>query len=242
MNFSGVMEYNRELQVCNSTLQNVKDTMYKAARSKMMKNTEIINLYKGKAEAVACKIVEYKTMEEAIPYILRLVEEKTPCELLDEEDVEKGPLGPNGAPTRVTPVIAAPDLDADLYKKFSEACEAKGYICISKGLRKYLAGIDLGIANAILGVAETGTCMVNTSNEDLRLATMICEISVLILRKSTIKPTLISVADDLRKHIDSSQTSYTTFISGPSRTADIERVGAIGVHGSLEMHIILLED
>ena len=204
-------------------------------------NSEIVQLYKGKAEAVACKIVEYKSIEEAIPYILKLVEEKTPCELLDEEDVEKGPLSPNGVPTRVKPVIAAPDLDADLYKKFSEACEAKGYTCISKGLRKYLAGIDVGIACAMLGVAETGTCMVDTSNEDLRLATMICEISILVLKKSTIKPTLISVAEDLRGHIGASETSYTTFISGPSRTADIERVGAIGVHGSLEMHIILLE-
>ena len=206
-----------------------------------MTDSEIVELYKNKAEAVACKIVEYKTLDEAIPYIIKIVEEKTPCELLDDEDVEKGPLSPNGVPTRVQPVIAAPHCDEAFYKKFSEACEAKGYKCISKGLRNYLAGIDIGIANAILGIAETGTCMVDTSKEDIRLSTMICEISILVLKKSTIKPTLISVAEDLRSHIDANSTSYTTFISGPSRTADIERVGAIGVHGSLEMHIILLE-
>lgn len=207
-----------------------------------MINSDIVELYKNKAEAVACKIVEYKTINDAIPYIMKLVEEKLPCELLDDEDIEKGPLGPNGVPTRLTPVLAAPNFGADFYKKFSKACEDKGYLCIDKNLRNYLAGIDIGIANAIYGVAETGTCMVDTNNEDVRLSTMICEISILVLRKSTIKETLVSIADELRQHINASLTSYTTFISGPSRTADIERVGAIGVHGSLETHIILLED
>jgi L-lactate dehydrogenase complex protein LldG len=36
--------------------------------------------------------------------------------------------------------------------------------------------------------------------------------------------------------------SYVAFISGASRTADIERVLTIGVHGPQELHILILND
>jgi L-lactate dehydrogenase complex protein LldG len=84
--------------------------------------------------------------------------------------------------------------------------------------------------------------MMNTDREDPRLAGMISEIHIIFLRKSVIYPDLPSVAQLLRQRITEAPATYTTLISGPSRTADIERVAAVGVHGPLELHIILLED
>jgi len=205
-------------------------------------NEELVELFKTRAKDVSAVIHEADSIEKAIPYLIDICEKKLPCELLSEEPGTKtGPLGPNGVPTRVQRIIAAPDLDEACFAMLHAAAEEKGFLCIREGLRNYLAGIDIGIAQAILGVAPSASCMVNTGSEDVRLAGMVAEISVLFLKKSAICPDLPSAAQPLRELQKDGGVSYTTFITGPSRTADIERVGAIGVHGPLELHVILLE-
>ena len=107
--------------------------------------------------------------------------------------------------------------------------------------RARLGAEHVGVARAARGIAETGTCVVVTDDEETRLATMLPETSLLILRMADIVPTLPDMAPFLRERQADGKISYTSFITGPSRTADIERVSAIGVHGPLDVHIILVE-
>ena len=107
--------------------------------------------------------------------------------------------------------------------------------------RARLGAEHVGVARAARGIAETGTCVVVTDDEETRLATMLPETSLLILRVTDIVPTLPDMAPFLRERQADGKISYTSFITGPSRTADIERVSAIGVHGPLDVHIILVE-
>ena len=107
--------------------------------------------------------------------------------------------------------------------------------------RARLGAEHVGVARAARGIAETGTCVVVTDDEETRLATMLPETSLLILRVADIVPTLPDMASFLRERQADGRISYTSFITGPSRTADIERVSAIGVHGPLDVHIILVE-
>lgn len=197
----------------------------------------------AKAAAVNASVQELPNMAAALDYVVDVCAKKAPCEMLAEEPgTEKGPLGPNKVPTRTNKIMAAPALDDADFAKLEEACKEKGILCLRSGLRKYLAGIDMGVSPAQLGVAASGTCMVDTDEEDARLAGMISEINVLLLKKSEIYPDLPSITEVLRKRMNSRPGTFTTLITGPSRTADIERVAAVGVHGPLELHIILLED
>jgi L-lactate dehydrogenase complex protein LldG len=67
-------------------------------------------------------------------------------------------------------------------------------------------------------------------------------ISIILVKKSSLLARLEDSAELLRDLLTRGGASYTAYITGPSRTADIERVGALGVHGPLELHIVLLED
>ncbi len=205
-------------------------------------NQAQVEAFCAKAALVNAVVQELPTMAAALQYVVDVCASKAPCEMLaDEPGTEPGPLGPNKVPTRVQRVIAAPALGDEDFAALEEACKEKGFLCLRSGLRNYLAGIDVGVSPAILGVAASGTCMVDNDNEDARLAGMISEINVLLLNRNEIYPDLPAIAEILRKRMDSRPGTYTTLITGPSRTADIERVAAVGVHGPLELHIILLE-
>jgi len=201
----------------------------------------LVDAFKEKAALVAAQVTEAADLQEAMHHVVHICEQKAPCELLaPEPGTETGPLSENKVPTRAQRIIAAPGLNDKDFAVLKKVCKAKGFLCIREGLRKYLAGFDVGLAWADFAVAASATCAVPSTDEDVRLATMICESSVLLLRKSTIKPDLASIAPQLRE-MQADNAGYTTLITGPSRTADIERVLAIGVHGPLELHVILLE-
>ena len=105
---------------------------------------------------------------------------------------------------------------------------------------KGAAGLAVGVVRAAKGIAQTGTCIVVTDDESVRLDTMLPEVSVILLNRADILPDLPSAAPFLRAEQTQGRASYVSFITGPSRTADIERVSAIGVHGPLELHIVLI--
>ena len=206
-------------------------------------NQACIDKFVEMAKAVACHVTEVSSTADILNYVVDLCEKKAPCELLvDEPGTATGPLGPNRCPTRVQRIVAAPQLSDDDFASLKALCDEKGFLCIRDNLRKYAAGIDVGLSEAMLGVAASGTCMCDTTSEDWRLAGMISECAVMIVKKSQIYPDLPSIAGFMREQMGKGpEGTFTSLITGPSRTADIECVGAVGVHGPLEMHLLLVE-
>ncbi len=203
---------------------------------------ERIDLFTEKATAVSAVVSEVKTPVEALDYVVDLCDKKEACQLLISGCGE--PLSDKAealCEAKREKVIAAPGLDKELFKQLETLCQEKGFKLIDSGMRDHLAGIDIGFTEAQHGIAATGTLVVESSSEELRLATMVSEVHVAMLPKSCILDDSYDAEEYLLGAMKKAP-NYHAFITGPSRTADIERVLALGVHGPLELHILLLED
>jgi len=102
-------------------------------------------------------------------------------------------------------------------------------------------GIDSAIVFGDLAIAETGTIVINSKNEQLRLGTMLAENLSVVIYNSNIVSKLENVVSFMNEK-NSEDSTYIAFITGPSRTADIERVLTIGVHGPVSLTCYILED
>ena len=103
---------------------------------------------------------------------------------------------------------------------------------------------DIGISDVVVGIAETGSLLTHLDPVDPRLVTMLPPIHVALLRREDLVESLEDGIAITRSRIlelhDQGKPSYISWITGPSRTADIERVLTIGVHGPKELHIVLV--
>lgn len=194
-----------------------------------------------KARLAAAHVNDVGDLNGAIDYVLDLCGSRGACRLKVsgcEEPLSS--LADELCLAKEEKIIGAPGLDPETFRLLSDRCKENGFGCLDSGMRNELAGIDIGFTYADIGIAETGTLVLNCPNEELRLATMICEYHVCLLPKSRIVADADMAEEQLLSYMGHGP-NYTAFITGPSRTADIERVLAIGVHGPLELHILLLE-
>jgi L-lactate dehydrogenase complex protein LldG len=98
---------------------------------------------------------------------------------------------------------------------------------------------DVGISTVQAAIAETGTLVLDSTRERHRLVSLVPPVHIAIVKASQIYRTLSEVLTLLRK--DKEVSPAVTFITGPSRTADIELTLAIGVHGPQELYVIIDE-
>lgn len=193
-----------------------------------LEDKNIVAAFIEKAGLVSAHVHEAMDMKEALARAVSICKDKAVCEDLYPEKPRENKGKIMGAAGLTPP-------DCKLLESY---CDTEGIDLVTENIRSYPGGIDVGLTLAQHGIAETGTLVINSDSEEVRLASMLCETHVAVLDKAGIRPTAADMATELEK-MTTPESSYTAFITGASRTADIERVLAMGVHGPLEIHIIL---
>ena len=103
--------------------------------------------------------------------------------------------------------------------------------------RDELFRCDAGVTTAQWGIAETGTLVLESGRERSRLLSLVPPVHVALLSTRCICE---SLGDALARVSPASHA--ITFITGPSRTSDIELTIVTGVHGPQAVHVLLLEE
>ncbi len=96
----------------------------------------------------------------------------------------------------------------------------------------------IGVTGAFCAIAETGTLMLLSGAETPATTSLLPETHVAVLDPSRIVATMEDAWELLRKE-HQQQPRAVNFISGPSRTADIEQTVTLGAHGPYRVLLIL---
>lgn len=140
--------------------------------------------------------------------------------------------------------------DADLpVRGVGAALDAAGYTRMDGGLPKEpearharlleLEHAAIGITGALAGLVDTGSLALLTSPSRTRLASLLPPTHIALLPLTQLYPSLASffaAFPDLTR-----DSSNLAFVTGPSRTADIEMTLTRGVHGPKFVHVILIQ-
>lgn len=100
---------------------------------------------------------------------------------------------------------------------------------------------DVGITSAQWAIAETGTLVLESKDERHRLASLIPAMHIAIIYADRVRQTLPEVLQLISANGQEGLSRTVTFITGPSRTSDIELNLAIGVHGPGELYVIVIK-
>jgi len=137
------------------------------------------------------------------------------------------------------------NLDSEIKKLFpkaeqiisvSEHCTL-GTVAISENtIPQDLAHLDLAIINGEFGVAENGAIWISEKQFIVRALPFITNDLIIVLSKNNICLHMLKAYEEIAQR----DRSFGLFISGPSKTADIEQCLVIGAQGAISLTVFLV--
>uniref|UniRef100_UPI003216B89B LutC/YkgG family protein n=1 Tax=uncultured Draconibacterium sp. TaxID=1573823 RepID=UPI003216B89B len=168
-----------------------------------------------------------------------------PLELAFKENLEKV----NGSVT----ICESSDDVAGKLKTLLSKIESENICCHEKALQNLLAknnipfincvklpkSIEIGITSCEYLVAHTGSVMVSSALKGARQSFVYPPVHAVVARKDQLVDYLETAYSKIQVKYRRQLPSLITMITGPSRTADIEKTLVLGAHGPRELHVYI---
>lgn len=105
--------------------------------------------------------------------------------------------------------------------------------------RNALVEADMGLTEVDYAVADIGSLVLRASRSQSRLVSVLPAIHVAVVTPDKIVGSL----SNLLPLVNSGEglPSAVSLVTGPSRTADIETIRTVGIHGPIELHVVIFE-
>jgi L-lactate dehydrogenase complex protein LldG len=191
--------------------------------TQVARRAELGSKFVRELQAVGGQVVEVGSAAEAIEKIVELALR----------------IGARSAVSAEALTAGLADIDGELQK---QGIEVIGTGPVAKDafaqMRARIARADLGITEADYAIAATGTLAAIADATRPRLVSLLPPTSVIVLHIDRIVPDLAA----LMRTIGPERVSDNpmVLITGPSRTADIEKRIVLGVHGPKDLYVVLI--
>ena len=173
--------------------------------------------FETRAKNAAAEVFRVKTAVEAKEVITNLVKYTNARKVVAVDSPLQRAAGINAALT---------ELGVTLYTEQADIAE-------------HAESADIGISAVEFGIAESGSICQDALAFESRLVSMLPPVHVAFMSSSNVVQGVSEAMEVISQVYDH---GYISFITGPSRTADIERVLTIGVHGPSRLVIIAVDE
>ena len=173
--------------------------------------------FKVRAEGVSADVHRFTTKDAALDFIIRFLQDE----------------GLSDAPQSYALWADCPFLDGIDRQALQKIAGLKFNVT-----QELAAAARFGISQMQWALADTGTLVQDSSGIEQRLVSSLPTIHLALVPTSGIladMPTLLT-------RLHPKDSAYIAMITGPSRTADIERVLTIGVHGPERLIIVFCDE
>ena len=108
--------------------------------------------------------------------------------------------------------------------------------------KEFVKKAEAGLSTCEALISRTGSILLSSANSSGRRLTIYPEKHLVVARASQLVPDIKDGLNLLRGKYEGKMPSMISLVSGPSRTADIEKTLVLGAHGPKQLVLFLIDD